>query len=60
MPSIPILAGCFVLGVVVAVGFAFTVIGLIGEAVALVAAVGLIIRGLAYVAERVHRAATRQ
>jgi hypothetical protein len=46
MPSIPVLIGFFVLGVVVAFGFAFTAIGLVGEAVALLAAVGLIIRAL--------------
>lgn len=59
MPSIPILIGLFVLGMVVAFGFAFTVIGLIGEGVALLAAVGLIVRGLTYLAERIHRAASR-
>jgi hypothetical protein len=59
MPSIPILIGVFVLGVVLAFGFAFTLIGLAGEAVALLAAVGLIIRALGYFAGRIHRAASR-
>jgi len=59
MPSIPVLVGFFVLGVVVAFGFAFTAIGLVGEAVALLAAVGLIICGLGYAAERIRRVASR-
>jgi hypothetical protein len=59
MPSIPVLVGFFVLGLVVAFGFAFTAIGLVGEAVALVAAVGLIIRGFGYAAERIRRVASR-
>jgi hypothetical protein len=60
MPSIPVLTGFFVLGVVVAFGFAFTLIGLASEAVALLAAVGLIIRALGYLAGRIHRVASRQ
>jgi hypothetical protein len=59
MPSIPVLIGLFVLGVVVAFGFAFTAIGLVGEAVALLAAVGLIVRGLVYAAAGIHRIASR-
>lgn len=59
MPSISVLAGLFVLGVVVAFGFSFTLIGLAGEAVALLAAVGLIIRVLSYLAGRIHRASSR-
>ena len=45
MPSIRLLVGFFVLGLVVALGFAFTAIGLVGEAVALLAAIGLVVRG---------------
>ena len=60
VPSVPVLIGVFVSGVVVAYGFAFTAIGLIGELAALLAAVALIIRGLGYVGKQVHRAATRR
>jgi hypothetical protein len=59
MPSIPVLIGFLVPGVVVAFGFAFTAIGLVGGAVALLAAVGLIIRGLGYVAGRIRGVASR-
>ena len=53
MRSVTTHIGLFVLGVVVAYGFAFTIIGLLGEAIAVLALLGLAIRCVQFFAGRI-------
>jgi hypothetical protein len=55
VPSARSLLISFVIGVALFVLFAFTLIGLVGEAVVLLAAVGLLLRGLCVAAALVRK-----
>ncbi len=56
MPSVPTLLGILVAGLVITIGFAFTLIGLVGEAVAVLALLGLLARGVEYTIRKSRRA----
>lgn len=55
MPSVPTLFGMLILGAVVMYGFAFTLIGFVGEALAALALLGLLGRGAKYMIREVRR-----
>jgi hypothetical protein len=49
MPSALALLGILVLGIVITIGFAFTLIGFVGEAIGVLALLGLVGRGIHYI-----------
>jgi len=56
MPPYPTLFGMLILGAVVMYGFAFTLIGFVGEALAALALLGLLGRAVQYMIREVQRA----
>lgn len=49
VPSVGTLLGIVVLGILTTIGFAFTLIGLVGEAIAALALLGLVGRGVHHI-----------
>ena len=59
MTSVRSLVALLLLGFILFYGFAFTVIGFVGEALLVLALVGLVVRALQYLAMRIKRVASR-
>jgi hypothetical protein len=49
VPGVRTLLGILIVGIVITIGFAFTLIGFVGEAIAGLALLGLVGRGVHYV-----------